>query len=183
MREFLSSIIQINESLSITIFLFVVLCVLFGYRNRSLVSVVCGFILGFVMIGTLASSFISNIYILTALSITAGLPVAYVTYRFKVIRYVVLCSTLLIFTDVLYLFDVKLYVWLIIVAVGIILGIIALKYTRFIIIIVTSITCGFMIVRIILTYFEYPVVTFYVILGAIISFAAILFQYGYSKGD
>jgi len=183
MRDFLSSIIQTNESLSITIFLLIVLCALFGYMNKSLVSVVCGFILGFVTVGTLASFFISNIYILTALSIAAGLPVVYVTYKFRVIRYVIICSTLSVLTGVLYLVDVKIYVWLIIVAVGIILGLIALKLTRFIIIIVTSITCGFMIAKIILTYFEYPVVAFYVILGAIISLAAIIFQYGYSKDN
>ena len=157
-----------------------IIVLLAGYKlNKALISL-CGFIFGYQLLGSIVSNMDLTNGIVIALSIVGG--IIFATFSFKLYLFGIFIA---IFLAVFSICEMTIAIdnlkFIISIVVGIIAGILGIKFTKPIFIIMTSLSGGFLIVNYLLQLFNLNSWIVFFIFGIVISMIGMKVQFNTNK--
>lgn len=157
-----------------------IIVLLAGYKlNKALISL-CGFIFGYQLLGSIVSNMDLTNGIVIALSIVGG--IIFATFSFKLYLFGIFIA---IFLAVFSICEMTIAIdnlkFIISIVVGIIAGILGIKFTKPIFIIMTSLSGGFLIVNYLLQLFNLNSRIVFFIFGIVISMIGMKVQFNTNK--
>lgn len=157
-----------------------IIVLLAGYKlNKALISL-CGFIFGYQLLGSIVSNMDLTNGIVIALSIVGG--IIFATFSFKLYLFGIFIA---IFLAVFSICEMTIAIdnlkFIISIVAGIIAGILGIKFTKPIFIIMTSLSGGFLIVNYLLQLFNLNSWIVFFIFGIVISMIGMKVQFNTNK--
>ena len=157
-----------------------IIVLLAGYKlNKALISL-CGFIFGYQLLESIVSNMDLTNGIVIALSIVGG--IIFATFSFKLYLFGIFIA---IFLAVFSICEMTIAIdnlkFIISIVVGIIAGILGIKFTKPIFIIMTSLSGGFLIVNYLLQLFNLNSWIVFFIFGIVISMIGMKVQFNTNK--
>ena len=157
-----------------------IIVLLAGYKlNKALISL-CGFIFGYQLLGSIVSNMDLTNGIVIALSIVGG--IIFATFSFKLYLFGIFIA---IFLAVFSICEMTIAIdnlkFVISIVAGIIAGILGIKFTKPIFIIMTSLSGGFLIVNYLLQLFNLNSWIVFFIFGIVISMIGMKVQFNTNK--
>ena len=157
-----------------------IIVLLAGYKlNKALISL-CGFIFGYQLLESIVSNMDLTNGIVIALSIVGG--IIFATFSFKLYLFGIFIA---IFLAVFSICEMTIAIdnlkFIISIVVGIIAGILGIKFTKPIFIIMTSLSGGFLIVNYLLQLFNLNSRIVFFIFGIVISMIGMKVQFNTNK--
>ncbi len=157
-----------------------IIVLLAGYKlNKALISL-CGFIFGYKLLESIVSNMDLTNGIVIALSIVGG--IIFATFSFKLYLFGIFIA---IFLAVFSICEMTIAIdnlkFIISIVVGIIAGILGIKFTKPIFIIMTSLSGGFLIVNYLLQLFNLNSWIVFFIFGIVISMIGMKVQFNTNK--
>lgn len=147
----------------------------FGYQWKRVIITLIGAYLGYSLVMTLLTGYITNVSLLYTISIAVGLMIG--LFSISLYKGGIFLMTSLVIGWIVYSY-IPYEVWNIVLAImiGIFTGILALKFNDFAIIVTTSVTGGFQIVDSVIKYFSLDT-SMTIIFGITLSVIGIIFQF------